>query len=102
MSGIEACFGYTKNFIKKSELLDGEWYRGRCRNAEWAQWDVKSNCFHHYRLKFNNLFVEAINHPEDDDGFDLFFPVEILLQGGRGQEGVIIKDLRMGHRDFTI
>jgi hypothetical protein len=45
----------------------------------------------HWREKFDKVFPEEINHPEDDDGFDLFWPVELLqpsldLQDLRGKE----------------
>lgn len=86
---IKQCFGYTPDYLRKTELLDGGWYAGKCRNAFFAQWDSAQNCFFHLRLKFSRLFKEKINHPEDDDGFDLFFPTAILKI-----EGDILKDLR--------
>lgn len=76
--------------VPKAELKDGWWYMGRCRNANYAQWDAtrkfpeakyephksQTGCFVHWREKFDRTFVETINHPEDDDEFDLFWPVE--------------------------
>lgn len=76
--------------IPKANLKDGCWYIGRCRNANFAQWDgthkfpeaihephkSQTGCFVHWREKFDRTFVETINHPEDDDEFDLFWPVE--------------------------
>lgn len=62
--------------ISKSALTDGAWYIGRCRSANTAQWDAKRDVFVHWREKFDRRFTETIRHPEDDDGFDLFWPVE--------------------------
>jgi len=62
--------------VPKSNLQDGAWYIGQCRNANLAQWDAKRGVFVHWREKFKNLFPETIKHPEDDNGFDLFWPAE--------------------------
>ena len=35
--------------------------------------------FIHLREKFGSVFSEAINHPEDDDGWDLFVPTMLAL-----------------------
>ena len=29
-------------------------------------------------LLFNKIFLDKINHPEDDDGFDLFIPINLI------------------------
>jgi hypothetical protein len=58
--------------IPKDKLQDGHYYVGRCRNASLARWDAKANCFKHWREKWGRWFIEEINHPEDDNGFDLF------------------------------
>ena len=79
--------------IPKSKLKDRTYYRGVCRNTHVAQWienpgypdkDKLPNnrplergpCFYYAREKFNRIFIEDIQHPEDDDGFDLFIPIE--------------------------
>ena len=62
--------------IPKADLEDAAWYLGKCRNANLAQWDAKRNVFVHWREKFDKLFPETIRHPEDDNGFDLFWPLE--------------------------
>jgi len=60
--------------ISKSDLKDGQTYVGSCRNSKTARWSEKDNCFYYVRKKFDKFFMEKINHPEDDDGFDLFIP----------------------------
>lgn len=60
--------------IKKSQLIDRAVYEGHCRNAGEAVWLADKNCFMYLRHKFGDTFWEEINHPEDDDGYDLFIP----------------------------
>lgn len=61
-----------KLLIDKNDLDVGSIYQGDCRNAEYAYWDgVK---FTYLRSKFGSEFLEEINHPIDDDGFDVFIP----------------------------
>ena len=62
--------------IPKSELEDGAYYIGVCRNSNIAIWDSKKEKFFYIRRKFDKLFSEPICHPEDDDGYDLFIPYE--------------------------
>jgi hypothetical protein len=62
------------DYIPKSELKDGAYYEGSCRNASIARWNATKSIFLYNRRKFNDVFVEDINHPEDDNGFDLFYP----------------------------
>ena len=61
--------------IPKCNLKNGAYYVGYCRNASVAMWDERAACFVYLRTKFGNVFAETINHPEDDDGFDIFVPV---------------------------
>lgn len=70
-----------RRIIPKSELIDGEYYYGHCRNASTARWDAAGNCFVYWRHKFHDKFLEDINHPEDDNGFDLFKPYELVTWG---------------------
>lgn len=63
---------YALGMLKKSELVDGKEYCGTCRNASKAVWHADKNCFTYTRHKFGASFDEDINHPEDDDGYDLF------------------------------
>lgn len=102
MSDITACFGYSDKFIRKDSLRDGVWYRGKCRNATFAQWDATGNRFLYLRQKFDMLYVDALNGPEDDNNFDLFFPMSELKVGNG-----ILQDLRSflkfdEFEDFTL
>lgn len=63
-----------KDFMRKSDLIDGEYYYGDCRNAKCARWSQADQEFTYMRTKFDSVFPETIKHPEDDDGFDLFVP----------------------------
>ena len=65
-----------EKWIPKAELKDKTYYTGKCRNADCALWLEKENMFVHWRYKFGSTFLESINAPEDDIGFDVFFPLE--------------------------
>lgn len=65
-----------KNYINKSNLIIGRKYKGTCRNAEEAVWTGVH--FIYERCKFGDTYNESINHPEDDNGYDLFYPKEEL------------------------
>lgn len=56
--------------IKKSDLVAADYYIGICRNGRVARWDGAK--FLYWRTKFGKTFVEAINHEEDDQTFDVF------------------------------
>ena len=62
--------------IAKKDLIVGKQYVGRCRNARVALWDGK--VFWYLRTKFGDVFAEKINHPEDDNGYDLFIPETLI------------------------
>jgi len=62
--------------IQKRDLKDLYYYIGVCRHSNVAKWSEKDNCFYYLRHKFGEIFSERINHPEDDDGHDLFLPYE--------------------------
>ena len=91
-----------RHLIPKDALVDGAFYFGRCRNANLAQWDAQfvrpkstfhketHGVFRHWRKKFGNVFTETINCCEDDDGFDLFWPVERIWP----DEELGVKDIR--------
>ena len=61
--------------IKKSELVEGQTYKGICRNADKAIWN--GNQFVYTRRKFGTEYSEKINHYEDDDGYDVFVPIKL-------------------------
>jgi hypothetical protein len=69
---------YKDGMIKKADLKDGATYKGHCRNATEAVWHADKNCFTYQRTKFGHTFPEDIFHPEDDDGFDIFPPEELI------------------------
>ena len=62
--------------IPKNELVEGETYSGECRNASEAVWNGSK--FTYDRYKFGTWFKEDINHFEDDDGYDVFVPMQII------------------------
>lgn len=64
--------------LPKTDLVDGVYYVGRCRNATIARWSATHDCFFHWRQKFDRIFVEEIKHPIDDDHFDVFRVVRVL------------------------
>ena len=69
---------YSNGMLRKSELEDGKYYYGSCRNARVAVWSSKLEKFVYIRTKFGNSYPEDINHPEDDDGYDLFQPYGLI------------------------
>lgn len=63
-----------KGCVQKKDLVHGEIYYGECRNASFARWNADLQVFVYIRQKFGSTFTVTIKHPEDDDGFDLFWP----------------------------
>ena len=64
--------------IPKADLIDGAYYRGRCRNATVARWNGEKQIFFHWRYKFGNKFVETIHCPEDEARYDVFVAEELI------------------------
>jgi len=64
--------------IKKEQLVHGQYYAGRCRNAEIARWDGKYQVFRHWRTKFGQTFLEEIRCPEDEQHFDVFVTTAVF------------------------
>ena len=62
--------------IYKKDLVSGKSYYGLCRNSDTAVWD--GEVFWYDRIKFGCVFKESINHFEDDNGYDVFVPFEIV------------------------
>ena len=58
--------------IAKADLVHGEYYRGRCRNATIARWNAEQQRFVHWRTKWGDTFTEEICHPDDEKDFDVF------------------------------
>lgn len=67
---------YKDGMPKLSDLKDGEVYSGYCRNARKAMWIEEIQKFVHIREKFGSKFLEGINHPAKDDGYDIFVPTQ--------------------------
>ena len=61
--------------ISKNKLIPGSLYRGECRNSDIAIW-LEEGKFEYIRYKFSFVYLEKINHYEDDDGYDVFVPLE--------------------------
>ena len=66
-----------RKYIEKNQLEHGLYYEGHCRNAGIARWDANRNKFFYWRQKFGEGFFEEINHCQDDNGYDLFYPQKI-------------------------
>lgn len=64
-----------KDFVRKSDLVDGAYYYGICRNSFCAKWSAKNQEFTYMRTKFKDRFPETIKHPEDDKNHDVFVPL---------------------------
>ena len=64
--------------ISKNELIDGGEYFGVSRNATVAKWSSGRNEFVYMRTKFRDTFEDTLPHPEDDDGYDIFVPLELI------------------------
>lgn len=64
--------GRIYQIIPLNEMIVGECYNGRCRNATLAYWDGEK--FIHYRNKFGFIFLEDIKHPENEYRYDVFLP----------------------------
>jgi hypothetical protein len=66
----------AKGMIAIGELEDGAHYYGTCRNAKVAVWCLAIRKFIYWRHKFGARFAESIEHPQNDNGFDLFIPIQ--------------------------
>jgi len=66
---------YAAGVIRKEDLIDGAYYQGFCRNAGVAKWNLDKSEFVYMRQKFGLAFPEDINHISDDNGYDLFIPM---------------------------
>ena len=64
-----------KGAIPKKDLVVGTTYTGVCRNSDEATW--LGDKFEYVRYKFGIQYKDTINHFEDDDGYDLFVPLNI-------------------------
>ena len=71
--------GVDKKYVRpisKNELVIDKEYAGNCRNSDKAIW--KGDHFEYQRHKFGHCYIDKIKHYEDDDGYDVFVPVEVV------------------------
>ena len=62
--------------IPKDKLIVGKTYIGSCRNSGKATWTGEE--FEYERHKLGTTYTDAVNHFQDDDGYDLFVPIKLL------------------------
>ncbi|MBK3780402.1 hypothetical protein G3A43_09105 [Paraburkholderia aspalathi] len=72
---------YAAGLLRKEQLVHGQYYAGRCRNAKVARWHAPAQRFVHWRVKFGSRFLERIRHPVDEKFFDVFLPMETVEPG---------------------
>jgi hypothetical protein len=72
---------YAAGLMRKEQLEHGQYYSGRCRNANVARWHAGAQCFVHWRVKFGSRFLERIKHPVDENYFDVFLPTGLVEPG---------------------
>ena len=65
-------------YIRKEDLIIGEYYEGVCRNGELARWNGR--VFLYRRFKFGTCFIEEIRCPEDDQVYDVFYAHKLVEQ----------------------
>lgn len=65
---------YSKGVIPKKNLQKNRYYLGKCRNSNVALWNGFE--FIYMRTKFGHVSIDTIKHLEDDNGYDLFIPIE--------------------------
>jgi hypothetical protein len=63
--------------VLKSDLIDGAYYKGKCRNATIARWNADIDKFVYWRTKFGSKFTETICHLNDDPYYDVFIAYHI-------------------------
>lgn len=86
--------GYCNVRIKKQFLIDGNYYAGVCRHSRVARWNSEEGKFYYWRNKCGKDFIEDINCAEDDDIYDVFFPLVDL-----GAEAVIKPIIFLGENN---
>ena len=77
---FDSIIAYGLGMLPKSALVNGQQYKGVCRNAKIATWSAARNRFVYVRNKMGRRFRETINHPDDDVGDDVFVPFTIHLE----------------------
>lgn len=69
-----------RKILPKDRLVDGRYYKGRCRLATVARWSASRNCFYHWREKMGYIYIETIMYPTDEEEpwWDVFDVIEEL------------------------
>ena len=62
--------GRLRMIIPLAEMETGVYYAGDCRNATHAYWNGLR--FIHLRTKWGDTFLEGIEHPENEQRYDVF------------------------------
>ena len=63
--------------IPIDQLEIGKKYKGTCRNTSEAIWNGKE--FEYERYKWGMSYIDTIHHFQDDDGYDVFVPIEKII-----------------------
>jgi hypothetical protein len=85
---------YKEGLPRIDQLEDGVVYEGRCRNASKAIWNKQLGKFIYVRQKFGSRFLESINHPANDDGFDLFLTKGVVTSFEDQDKEVYERDIK--------
>jgi hypothetical protein len=65
----------SAGMLAKDNLKNNTYYYGHCRHTNVACWNETEKVFNYVRHKFDYKFIDQIEHPESDRGFDLFIPI---------------------------
>jgi hypothetical protein len=84
---------YEKGMPKLEEMQDRAVYEGSCRNARKAMWVNEIGRFVYVREKFGSKFLEDIQHPAKDNGFDLFIPNGNITEFSPEEKEIVDKGL---------
>lgn len=85
----------SHGMIAKRDLVGNVAYTGTCRNSETAIWDADRQKFSYIRSKFGSSYPEEIEHPEDDQGCDIFVPTGVKDETLETKPGHVPKELRL-------
>lgn len=67
-------------YIKKENMIDGQYYLGVCRNTYVAMWDAKIGKFRHISCQFQ-YYLDTLAHFDDvkESSYDGFVPLQQLI-----------------------
>jgi hypothetical protein len=66
--------------IQREKLKDGHFYYGQWRSGNFGKWDEEKGRFDIWRNKWNQWYLDQVNHFEDDDNFALFVPLKEITK----------------------